>query len=39
MWRVSVRPTWVQVAPASVDLYTPLPYEMFPRMQASPEPT
>ena len=39
IWRVSTRPRCVQVLPASVDLYIPLPYEICDRMSASPEPT
>src|SRR6476619_4345741 len=34
-----LKPTCVQVFPASVDLYTPSPGRMSPRMQASPVPT
>src|SRR6266705_4163720 len=32
----SEKPTWVQVLPASVDLYTPSPGMMLPRMHDSP---
>src|SRR4029077_1035177 len=32
------KPTWVQVFPASVDLYTPSPRLMLPRMHDSPMP-
>ena len=33
------RPTWVQLRPPSVERYTPLPTETFPRGQAEPVPT
>src|SRR5712671_4497975 len=39
MARVSPSPTDFQVLPASMDLYTPFPPTMLPRMQASPVPT
>jgi hypothetical protein len=39
IWRVGSSPMCVQVLPASVDLYIPLPYEICDRMSASPVPT
>ncbi len=39
IWRVSRRPTFFQVRPPSVDLYTPSPCETLPRIGASPVPT
>jgi hypothetical protein len=39
IWRVLSRPRCVHVAPASVDLYMPLPYEICERMSDSPVPT
>jgi hypothetical protein len=38
MFSASRKPTCVQVLPASVDLYTPSPAMMLPRMQVSPMP-
>ena len=38
IWRVSRRPTLVQVRPPSVERYTPSPWETLPRMQPSPIP-
>ena len=38
MWRVSVSPRWLQVSPASVDLYTPAPHGELCRLLASPVP-
>jgi len=37
--RESFRPTYFQDLPASTDFQTPSPFEMLPRMQASPVPT
>ena len=39
MARESFKPTLFQDFPASTDFQTPSPWEMFPRMQASPVPT
>jgi hypothetical protein len=39
MWRVSSRPTNVQVVPASVDLNTPAPHGELLRLFGSPVPT
>src|ERR1700689_4773304 len=36
---VSSRPTWVQLRPPSIDLYTPLPHDELWRLFGSPLPT
>ena len=38
IWRLSSRPTFCHVFPASIDLNTPVPYVVLPRMAASPVP-
>src|SRR5687767_13593358 len=39
IWRVSLRPSDVQVLPASFVRHTPSPWETFPRIGFSPPPT
>ena len=39
MWRVAASPRCVQVLPASVERYTPLPHDVLWRLFCSPVPT